>query len=56
MTDRAALREYLALQTAIFLLTERTPQWMLNRRGSKSVAAQRTWSTPGQTSKRSGKS
>lgn len=47
MTDRAALREYLALQTAIFLLTERTPQWMLNRRGSKSVAAQRDSSTAG---------
>lgn len=56
MTDRAALREYLALQTAIYLLTERTPQWMLNRRGSKSVAVQRGLSTPGQTSKRFGKS
>lgn len=47
MTDRDALREYLALQTAIFLLTERTPQWMLNRIGSKSVAAQRGLSTAG---------
>lgn len=47
MTDRAALREYLALKAAIFLLTERTPQWMLNRRGSKSVAAQRASNTAG---------
>lgn len=47
MNDRAALREYLALQTAIFLLTERTPQWMINRRGSKSVAAQRASNTAG---------